>query len=355
MHRAVALVKLAREHLPGVTDLLGRQQARWHALDPRLRQPLSAEETTRELEEMALDPALYALVALDSTRGEALGCAIAEVRELPPDSESLTFMGPRDGAVRLLALPGPDDPRNLSVTKALFDGIEAWWATEAATGANMLRPVCDGWLWPLLERRGWLWVSVSALRPAGPLPPSSRMPLEGLTARLAQPDDEEAVVSLHVEEYTYHMAYDPTVRVVPAVEREMREILADIWAAQKESDGPIEADPGRQVFVIDCRGEPVAMSIAYSYMVSEDSPRGSRGRGLLALGHYCHIGSTGVRADMRGKGVGRALIESITRFYDPTGVQAYTLTYHLRNPLSSAFWPNLGWVPLVARYVKRKA
>jgi GNAT superfamily N-acetyltransferase len=331
-------------HLPDVVSLIGRQQARWHTLDTRLREPRDAEQLAREVERILADPEWCALVALDER--EVLGCAVMGVRELPPESEALAFMGSRDGAVRLLALPGPDEPYPEPIANALFDGIENWWDGQQATGASIFRPLCDTWLWPLLERRGWLWVAVSALRPAEPLPPSSRQSPTGTHTRLARPEDEEAVIRLHVEDYQYHADHDPTVRMVPGVELEMRQTLSGVWAA---GQGPEETGERRfRVFVVEHGDELVAMSITYLYFVTDESP------GVFRTGRYCHIGSTGVRADIRGKGVGRLLVEGITQFYEPLGVQAYSLAYHLRNQLSSAFWPRLGWVPVMGRYIKRE-
>ncbi len=347
IHQGVDVERMSGAHLPRVADLIRRQEARWHGLDARLSAPHEGEQIGRVIEGASIEPGVCSLVAVAG--GEVLGCAMGEVRALPPDSEGLTFMGARDGAMRLLALPGEDEPRREVVAEALLSSMQEWWDEQETTGVNLTRPVCEKWVWHLLERRGWMWVSVTALRPAGALPPSSRVPIEGLVVRQVRREDEDAVAALHVEEYKFHEGYDPTVRVVPAVETEIRGILTRIW----EKESKPEADRmERQAFVVEYRGEAVAASIAYMYIIEANGSADLRGRWALKPGRYCHIGSTGVRADMRGKGVGRALVEGITHFYEPLGVQAYSLTYHLRNPLSNAFWPRLGWVPVTGRYVK---
>jgi GNAT superfamily N-acetyltransferase len=166
--------------------------------------------------------------------------------------------------------------------------------------------------------------------------------LEGLGIRFATLEDMEALVALHLEEYSYHATIDPSMRTVPGIEVDIRENIAQSF--EEREDEVMR----RRVFVVEYSGEPVATSITFMYLIGENGP------GIYAPGKYFHVGSTGVRGEMRGKGVGRALVEGILRFYEPMGVEVSSLWYHTQNPLSSAFWPRLGWVPVAKRWRKRR-
>lgn len=333
--------RMGEEHLWGAAEIIARQAMRWRSLDSRLREEVDIDWVIRDLEGFLSDNTVFSAVSIDDD--EVVGCAAVWIRELPPESEALSFMGARDGMVKVLALVEPDDARFEAAAAVLFDAIRNWWDEQQATGANLIRPVCDIDQVRVLEDRGWGSVFTMAQRPAGLLPPGSRPPFDGLTARFAGPADIEPVVALHLEEYGFHAGVDPTMRMVPGIEADIRENLAQSFKYDNDADEVTR----RRVFVVDYKGEPVASSITYLYEVGEHSP------GILAEGRYCHIGSTGVRADMRGKGVGRAMVGAIIEFYEALEVDAYTLWYHTSNPLSSTFWPRLGWTPLSKRWVNR--
>lgn len=334
----VRLERVGEGHLSGLAKASRRQEKWWKLADDRLREGAGIGWSRYEWGKFAQDPEVFAVAALDGE--EVLGGAAVWVRELEPDSTALAMMGPRDGMFKALVLPSPDDARYGEVVRALFGEVERWWDGKEATGANLVRPLCEGRLAGLMEERGWGSNFVIALRPAGPLTPSARVADAGLRVRFAEAEDVEAVVALHLEEYEYHVGLASGMRMVPAQEAEIRDLLAESFRLGDDAE---EMDRKR-MFVVECEGEVVATSIAFLYEVKEDTP------GLYALGRYCHIGSTGVRGDMRGKGVGRALVEGITRFYEPMGVRAYSLWYHDGNPLSSVFWPRLGWVGVARRW-----
>lgn len=340
--RDVVIAPMERAHIDEVAALAAEQAARWHMSDGRLRVPSTPDVVATEISRILTEDGVEARVALDPAVGKVVACGISQIRELSAESEALAFMGPRDAVIRLLALPAADEGRREQVTAALLDTLAARWREQGATGANMARPVCDDWVWPLLEERRWIWTAIMGLRPPDLLaysPPANG----GFLARMVEPQDVEAVVAVQLEQYAYHEGVDPTVRVIPALETEIRAILDRALAADEE-----DPEDGRlRIFVVELDGEVVASSIAYRYVVEQSST------GFIGLGNYCHIGSTGVRSELRGQGVGRALVDGIIRFYEQLDVQGYTLWYHLRNPLSSMFWPKLGWVPLVMRFVKQ--
>lgn len=339
----VVITAYTEEHRGGVVDLIIGQERRYEALDERVRPPHTLQEIAQQIEAHISKPGVNSagLVAVDGS--EVKGFVVAQLLVSPPDSQALTFFMPREGVAQLLTLPDPAEADALAITNALFDALHTHWAALGAMGANFTRLSSDQWVAPLLVARGWSPIAVNCLRPSGPLPAKSSPPR--FRVRPAREEDEDTLVALHMESLEFHARHDSTVNMAPGAGPGFREWIASMWPS-KQAEGEAEALPWH-AFVVDFDDVPAAMTTTYSYTVGPEQP------GVYRAGLYCHIGSTAVRGDMRGKGLGSALVAGVLDYYEPLGVLEYTLWYHLRNPLSSAFWPRLGWEPMLTRYVWR--
>ena len=62
-----------------------------------------------------------------------------------------------------------------------------------------------------------------------------------------------------------------------------------------------------------------------------------------------------VRPEMRGGGIGAALVSYVHRVLDARGVQTTLLHYAQLNPLSAPFWNRMGYRPLWTGWEVRPA
>lgn len=310
-----------------VVHLIEQEDTGLHEKDGRLRPPRSAEVIQTFLATNMLE---NAVVAVDAT-GKVRAFAIPGVWEIAEDDEMSGFFLPRNGTVKL-TLPPADEPEATAVAHALLDAVEAWWQAQPVDGSLITRPTADDWLAQLLTQRGYVTDSTAAARPLHPLPP---LPESDTIIRPAQPQDEEILVALHLEEIRFHEEYTPYSRIVPAIEPAFRQRLARLWRGDLVEDGaPL-------LLVAEQAGQVIGFTENWL------SPmQGS----WFKNGRYAYLNSVGVSEAARGKGIGRLLVaHTLTQLaqYDIAGFYLY---YVLANPLSSIFWPKMGFQPLLTTY-----
>jgi ribosomal protein S18 acetylase RimI-like enzyme len=323
--------------LDAIVPLVAAQEARLHGLDPRLERPPAGHELRQLLTEHFEDEG-EPLLAYDPS-GAVRGFVVSRLFEVPPGNAMLSFYTARNGSHRNLTLPAPTDLDVETVTDTLLDALTAQWRKWQTRADLLTWPSADRWLTPLLHRHNFVADSIVAYRPNTPLPPASRPPDPSLMIRPAQPADEESLVALHLSEIQFHADHAPHVRIVPGVEEDFREKLARLWAGHSpEAGAPI-------VVVVEQGGEVVAMSENYI----EQAP----GWGALSRfppGRYGYLNSVSVREDKRGQGIGRLLTQGVIEAFTPYHVDAFGLWYMPVNPISSRFWPRLGFTPLWTQY-----
>jgi len=309
--------------------LMQRQDIRLHGLDGRLRPPRSTDAIQTFVAEKVTADALVALDEQQTVRA----LAIPGVWEIPEDDEMRGFFLPRNGTVGL-ALPRPDEPEATAVTEALLDAVEAWWQQQAVDGTRITWPADDDWLAGLLTERGYVADSAGAIRPLEPLPPLPET--ADFTIRQAQPEDEETLVALHLEEVRFHEAYTPYSRVVPAIEPAFRQRLARVWQGKPvgEQDTPLLLVAERDAQVIGFT-ENWLSTMAGSWFPD---------------GRYAYLNSVGVAEGARGQGIGRLLVADTLHALAQYEIVGFYLYYVLTNPLSSRFWPKMGFRPLLITY-----
>ncbi len=326
-----------KKDLDAIVPLFVAQEARHHALDARLERPRSVQ-AIRQMLAGEFDDDGEPLIVRDLA-DTVRGFVIARIFEIPAGNAMLSFYTARNGSHRALTLPNPADPDAVAVADALLAALGSKWQASQTYADLLTWPSADRWLEPLLARYGFVADSIVAYHPNAPLAPTSRPPDPSLRVRPAQPADEPSLVALHLGEIQFHADHVAHVRIVPAVEEDFREKLARLWQDQSPQIGaPL-------VVVVEQHGEVVAMSENYI----EQSP----GWGALSRfppGRYGYLNSVSVRADKRGQGIGRLLTQGVIEAFAPYLVDAFGLWYMPANPLSSKFWPHLGFTPLWTQY-----
>jgi GNAT superfamily N-acetyltransferase len=335
----IIITALTDAMVPAVVELIMAQEARQRARDPRLRATHTQQQHKGALA-IQRESGEQPLVVLDANR-RVRGYAKPGVWELSENSILRAFLSARNGVVRVLALPDPAHEDAPVVATALLGALSAIWRNNHSTGDLIRWPSTDSWLEPLLVAEGFRLDSVCALHPLQPLVPSQHAPLLQCPIRLAQPEDEEALVGLLEEELRYHERYTPCVRSSPEVLAAFRRKLTRLWkGASLEEGAPL-------MLVAERSGEVVAMAENTLLDVSlDDEP------GFIPPGRYGCIDNVSVREELRGQGIGRPLVQAVFDAFAATGLQldGYILWYNPDNPQAGRFWPHLGFQPLWTTY-----
>jgi len=202
----------------------------------------------------------------------------------------------------------------------------ARWRTPALLYHNASS---DHALDAILRARGFRTYYHYAVRPpAGPVVPP---PAAGVSVRRATHADMEAVVRIGMQSVFYHAAHEPTMEPARSEPRKMRArfemILNDL--------------PNATIFVAEQDGRIAGFYTIYIQNIDESwTPP------LFASGRYGLIAEVAVDEQLRGRGIGRRLFAAVDEWFHNRDVQSYWLIYLPANPLSSTFWPALGFRPV---------
>lgn len=328
--------------LPAVVALLTAQATRLHLLDSRLERPPSAEQTLAKIEAEHYQASTAPLVARNAA-GHVRGYVLPSLFEVAPHDALRGFYTARNGRTPRMGLPAPAEPDALPVAAALLTALDEFWTMHHTTGDIFAWPSGDLWMEPLLLNRGFASDFVFAYHPPHPLIPAVHPSQAVLHTRLARPEDEEMLLALAQEELSFHLPYTPFSRLVPALETAFRASLARLWAGES-----VEAGAPR-VVVVEQEGKVVAMAETYVSCVTEEDPPGVIPR-RLPSGRYVYLRCVSVHEGVRGKGIGRVLVQGVFAAFAQEQLNGYSLGYVLTNPLSSRFWPHLGFLPLWTQY-----
>jgi GNAT superfamily N-acetyltransferase len=327
--------------LPAVIELTIAQEERWYESDRRLEQPHDRPEIASRLAALRQEEPQAAFLAARDAAGRPRGYSQPALFELPPDSDLLAYFRSRNGTCERLVLPAPDEDDMPVVLAALIDALAARW--QQHTLADMITwPSVDAWLSPLLKAQGFEAAHVLNHRPAGPLVVSTHPAATGLRVRQARPSDEDDLVALNRANVAHDASYSPYIRVVPTLGPALRAQLGRVWAGGSVEDGvPL-------VLVVEHGGTLLGMAQTYL----ETAP-GFGVSGSLPRGRYTYLHEVIVRPEWRGKGVGRLLVQGVMDAYAALDVTGYTLYFSPFNPLSSTFWPHLGFQPVLTTYMRQ--
>ena len=168
------------------------------------------------------------------------------------------------------------------------------------------------------------------------LPPSAftlpeKPELDGLSMRHATSADLNEIVALGIESVRYHAALDPTMHVPRGEDGKMRRRFQAILREPQHG----------ALFVAMLDWQIVAFYSLYLQSIDDSwTPP------LFAPGRYGLLAEVAVAEGLRGRGVGRRLFHTVEQWFRERGAQRFWLIYLLRNPLSSRFWPSLGFQPV---------
>jgi GNAT superfamily N-acetyltransferase len=329
-----------------VVSLIVAQEARWHRLDPSLRPARTPQAIAAALAEQRQRQAEPPLVARDAS-GQVRGYVATRLREFSLDRQSdatlLEVFQPRTGFAEDLTLPSPEAEDVVPVATALLEAMQIRWQEQCALADVCRWPYLDAPVNRLLQSAGFEAFLLRAFRPADPLPPSPWPMPADLRVRQACHDDEDMLVALYLEESDYHHQHSPFFRMTPGLAADFRSLLADGWVGKLVEEG------GPLVIVVEYAGGVVAMALTYLVRVDDLTHRD-----YLPLGRYANIAEVGVRAHLRGQGIGRALTQGVFDAYAGLQIDGYVLGFSPHNPLSSQFWPRLGFRPTWNLYQRRR-
>ncbi|MEV6605126.1 GNAT family N-acetyltransferase [Kutzneria sp. NPDC051319] len=278
-----------------------------------------------------LDPLLPADPPLNGDLIATVGAlGLAASSEADPDSLDATW-----GALRrhtlTVRLAGADlDP--------LLDRWEEHLARVATPGdddcvAMITWPSRDTAAVPALVRHGFAPLIVTAVRRAGVFPAAA----PEATIRHATKADLAACVALDMEVVRYDTQFGALTER-PSTEAGLRQHMTELM----NRDRPC-------VWLAEVSGRPAGI-------VTVDLPPHSAWvADRTAASPTAYLGIGGVRADLRGTGIGTALVTHVHRELDAAGIATTLLHYALPNPRSAPFWSVQGYRPLWTSWHRRPA
>lgn len=291
------------------------------------------------------------------------GCRLGELDALlpapaiPPPGDVLTARsadGPVAGVLVHIEHPTRSPARMWSATSvselvpmlgaAAGDGMRALLAAWRALLPGLDLPAVDSACvvsWPsrdvhvgrALLDHGFVPLSVLAVRVPAAAPRAVPAPV-----RRATLDDLDDCVQLALAEQSYSALVGGTV--IRPEAPELKHTLLDARLRRGEPIWVAERDDV-VIGLAEC---------GYS-----DAVAGSWTATRLLPGKWGYVNCVSVLAGERGRGIGRALLARAHEAFAAAGTMGSYLYYNPPNPLSSVFWPRLGYRPLWTVWEARPA
>lgn len=153
------------------------------------------------------------------------------------------------------------------------------------------------------------------------------------TIRPAHAGDEDALIALAHEEQNYHARHTSTGTVADQPDGPTRREVAH-WLAAVDGRPP--------TFVAELEGQVRACCALDLVELPKESP----GRRYYPA-RYGYIGLTSVTADVRGQGIGSALVGAALGEFARREIDPVLLHYVDDNNLSRPFWQHAGFAPFI--------
>jgi GNAT superfamily N-acetyltransferase len=337
----ITVTDFASAHIHELVELIHEQELRLSRENGSIAGPRSIEQIRATLgSTLGTQRNSEAWVALDES-GLVRGFARGATWELDETSILLSFLTRRNGVAPLLTLPNPADEDAREVVDALFAKLDTFWRAAGTTGDLVRWPSGDTWLVESLAQRRFALDSICAWRPLQPAFIARRALAGGQRIRLARPEDEKELVALFDEELRFHEQYTAFVHASPNVLQAFQRKLARAW----RQEGARLGEPF--VLVVEQEGRVIGMAENSLIEVTADEEPG-----YTPVGHYCCIDNMSVRRDVRGQGLGHALLQGIAEIIRPLqhALNGYVLWYNPDNPTAARFWTRQGFQALWITY-----
>jgi GNAT superfamily N-acetyltransferase len=303
---------------------------------------LAHQERLRQVDPLLPVPPIPQLAEGDELIGVDVGgsvaVGVAHCKVLNPDSPDATWGAARRHQLTV-RLSGPATPELFDVLLAEWDRYLDDRATpgDDDTAAVINWPSHDTEPVTAFVRHGFAPLVVLAVRQPGRSAPT--LPGTGVRIRPAQEADLEVVSELGLGVVEYDAQFG-VVTARPRTRAALRSTYADVLAREPDLRG---------VWLAERSGEPVGM------IAVELPPHSDWVGGLISAAPVGYISSLFVRADVRGNGVGCALVAQGHRALEAAGVPVTLLHHALPNPRSTPFWYSQGYRPLWTFWQRRPA
>ena len=298
------------------------------ARDPRLVVPPELTEYFEAQILRSVDEGGLALALRDSAGWRAIAQGIPWNLRNDDPAQEIVF---RTSLVWNVVWLRPTDSCN---APELFGAMEDVAKARNVEATYVCFHACDGETAALVARHGFdpAYAHCVRMEPLGELP----VPPPGVSIRRAQPGDGTRIVDCHLEELRYHAMCAPSQRTdyPNARQRQLRgceEVIRD------PNGVSLYAEEGGEVIAVADGRVGYAM-LRPSLLLPE-----------VRMGFLRSVGTT---AKHRGRGIGRALCLTLAAELAKKGAHRWELVYCPWNPLSSRFWPRMGWVPASFGFVK---
>jgi GNAT superfamily N-acetyltransferase len=317
---------MVRDAVDDINRAVGR---RWQGLDPLL--PPRAD----------LPEGCAAPLVASGADGRPAGLAVCRHEHVPAGTLNQTW-GTAGRFSLVLRLREAD-------TSGAADDLLGQWRDHLArlpevaaddTAATVSWPARDVSGVNALLRHGMQALTVIAVRPAGHAAVATRhdeAAHQGLVIREARPADLDAVTELEMGVIRYDALFGAAI---------IRPATGDLVRA--ETQAALAARPA-WAWLAERDGQPVGLVHV--------QPPGQSGwiAGMTRPGVTVYLQTMFVRPEMRGGGIGAALVRHAHRVLDARGVQTTLLHYAQMNPLSAPFWNRMGYRPLWTGWEVRPA
>ncbi len=309
-----------------VHDINKAVSQRWRSLDPLLPEP-------GDLVEGCMPP-----LVVPGDNGRPAGLGVCLHRQIPADSVQQTW-SPANQYVLSARLRGPDllsaTDELLTIWRDHLAGLPE--AREHDTAAMITWPSRDVAGVRALVRHGLQPMTVIAARPARRVMPPGPDAPAGLVIRPAGPGDLDAVTSLELGVVDWDAQFDVGIPRPATEELIRRDSMASLsrpspwtWLAERD---------GQQAGLVVVQPPQETAWIA----------------GMTGATGVAYLATLFVRPDVRGDGVGAALVKRAHDQLDAHSVPV-TLLHHAQvNPVSGPFWNRMGYRPLWTAWDTRPA
>jgi GNAT superfamily N-acetyltransferase len=337
-----------RRDLAALSALATSQAAARHVLDPRL--PTSPHIIPFLSRAETLDDVLswrHHVTLVARQDGQVIGGINLHRVEQSDRDQFAAYYPRRFTSIGLVAVQGDTAARVVADLLAGAREQAARWKTPALLAHNA---TADCAMHEAFMEFGFRMFYHYALRPSGPVPSepadsaSSSVPdatadaslprkpeLDGLMVRHASSTDLNEIVGLGIESVKYHAALDPAMHVPRGEDGKMRRRFEAILREPQYG----------ALFMAVLDWQVVGFYSLYLQSIDDSwSPP------LFAPGRYGLLAEVAVAKGLRGRGIGRRLFHAVEQWVRERGAHRLWLIYLARNPLSSRFWPSLGFQPV---------